>query len=242
MTSPKEIGFTSEEDLEEMEDALLFAFGLAGPLEWVADLNKRLAEPAARLASARYTYEDPKRDCTDEIDADAKAKIRIAVTGYLCAMFQMLSAMPAFQQQPHILEALKFIITEIASVEKGRSPNWLQADPSKRHFIPLTKEAEWVSIIAALELARLKSSIRSVDASARFIAAKTSRKVGTIKDWHRKFSNQGRAGTLLHPTKQRASESIRTVVNEMLAVLRIVQKPEERDRLLNRRIDELLHL
>lgn len=131
MTSPDDDGFASEEELEEIADAFVFAFGLAGPLDWVAELNQRLIAPAGRLTNARAAYDNPTRDSTDEIDAEAKAKIRIAATDYLSELLRMLHAMPLFQEQPQILEPLKFVITEFASVEKGRTLHWLQADPSK---------------------------------------------------------------------------------------------------------------
>ena len=133
MTLPDDDAFTAEDDLEEIADAFVFAFGLAGPLEWIAELNQRLVGPAERLANARADDEDPKRDRSDDIDAEAKARIRIAATDYLSEIFQMLRAMPLFQQQPHILEPIKFVVTEFASVEKGRALHWLQAQLETAH-------------------------------------------------------------------------------------------------------------
>ncbi|MEM1197131.1 MAG: hypothetical protein AAGH57_13575 [Pseudomonadota bacterium] len=167
MTSPDDDGFASEEEVEEMADAFVFAFGLAGALNWVAELNQRLISPTGRHANERAAYDDPTRDSTVELDAEAKAKVRMAATDYLSEIFQMLHAMPLFQPQPQILEPLKFVITEIASVEKGRTLHWLQADPSKQHYKLSTKEAEWVPIIAALQLALLFSKINGEDPAVK---------------------------------------------------------------------------
>lgn len=216
------------------------SFGLAGPLGWFEELNNRMDQAAERLAKARRFFDDPKRDRSDEIDAAARASIRVAVTDYLSEIFEALHAMPLIQQQPHILEALKFIVTEISSLQRGGSPGWLIANPSKQHFKSTTKEAEWVPIIAALELARLKSSVHSVDAAAQLIAKKTSRKIGTIKDWHEKLYNKGKSGFPLDPSRQAAAESIRTIISQMRAVLLVAQGPVARDRLLDTQIDELL--
>ena len=109
---------------EDIEDALNMSFGLAGPLGWFVELNNRMGPAAARLAEARRLFGDPELDCSDEIDAAARASIRVAVTDYLSEIFEILYAMPLIQQQPHILEALKFIVTEIASLEKGAAPGW----------------------------------------------------------------------------------------------------------------------
>ncbi len=243
MTSSDDNGFASEEELEEIADAFVFAFGLAGPLGWVAELNQRLVAPAERLANARAAYDDPTRDSTDEIDAEAKAKIRIATTIYLSEIFQMLHAMPLFQQQSQILEPLKFVITEVASVEKGRTLHWLQADPSKQHYSLSTKEAEWVPIIAALQLAMLLSDISGEDPAANFIQRKKpALKVGTIKGWHEKLYNKGRSGSLPDPSRKVAADNIRCIISEMRAVLLVAQDPKARDRLLKKRIDELLGL
>ena len=243
MTSPGRDVVATEEDLEEIADAFVSAFGFAGPLVWAAELNQRLAAPAGRLASARGFYDDPKRNCTDEIDAKARAEIRSAVTEYLSEIFQMLHEMPVLQQQPHILDALKFIVTEIASVEKGRTLRWLQANPSKQHFTLSTKEAEWVPIIAALQLAMLLSDISGEDSAAKFIQRKRPvLKIGTIKDWHQKLHNKGKSGSLPDPSRKVAADNIRSIVSEMRAVLLVAQDRKARDRLLNRRIDELLGL
>ncbi|MBV7258675.1 hypothetical protein [Erythrobacter crassostreae] len=243
MTSPDDDELASEEGLEEIADAFVFAFGLAGPLDWVAELNQRLIAPAGRLANSRAAYDDPTRDSTDEIDAESKAKIRIAVNDYLSEIFQMLHAMPLFQQQPQILEPLKFVITEIASVEKGRTLHWLQADPSKQHYTLSTKEAEWVPIIAALQLALLLSKINGEDPAVKHLKGKKALpSVTTIKEWHAKLFNKGKSGSLPDPSKKIAAESIRSIVSEMRAVLLVAQGPEARDRLLNRRIDDLLSL
>lgn len=243
MILPNDDGPASEEELREIADAFAFAFGLAGPLDWVAELNQRLIVPAGRLTNARAAYDDPRRDSTDEIDVEARAKIRIAATEYLAEIFQMLHAMPLFQQQPQILEPLKFVITEIASVEKGRTLHWLQADASKQHYTLSTKEAEWVPIIAALQLAMLLSDISGEHSATKFIQRKRPvLKVGTIKDWHKKLYNKGKSGSLPDPSRKVAADNIRSIVSEMRAVLCVAQNPEARDRLLNRRIDELLGL
>jgi len=243
LTSPKDKRDASEEELEEIADDFVYAFGLAGPLDWVAELKQRLIAPAGRLANARAAYDDPTRDSTDEIDAEAKAKIRIAATDHLSEIFQMLHAMPLFQQQSQILEPIKFVITEIASVEKGRTLHWLQADPSKQHYTLSTKEAEWVPIIAALQLALLLSDINGEDPAVKHLKGKKALpSITTIKDWHAKLYNKGKSGSLRDPSRKLATESIRTIVNEMRAVLIVAQNPEVRDRLLNRRIDDLLGL
>ena len=118
----------------------------------------------------------------------------------------------------------------------------MTANPSKQHFKSTTKEAEWVPIIAALELARLKSSVHSVHAAARFIVKKTSRKLGTVKDWHKKLYNNGNSKSLPDPSRKAAAKRIRSIVSEMQAVLIVRQDPLSRDRLLNKQIDELLGL
>ena len=243
MTPPADNGFATEEDLEEIADAFVFAFGLAGPLEWVAELNQRLVAPAERLANARAAHEDSKRDRTDEIDAEAKAKIRIAATDYLSEIFQMLRAMPLFQQQPHILEPIKFVITEFASVERGRTLHWLQASPSKQHYTLSTKEAEWVPIIAALQLAILLSGINGEDPAVKHLKGKkVLPSITTIKEWHAKLFNKGKSGSLPDQSREAAADSIRAIVNEMRAVLLGAPNPKVRDTLLNKRIDELLGL
>lgn len=243
MTSPDDDGFDTEEELEEIANAFVFAFGLTGPLDWVAELNQRLIAPAGRLANARAAYDDPTRDSTDEIDAEAKAKLRIATTDYLSEIFQMLHAMPLFQQQPQLLEPLKFVITEIASVEKGRTLHWLQADPAKQHYTLSTKEAEWVPIITALQLALLLSNINGEDPAVKHLKGKKALpSITSIKDWHAKLYNKGKSVSLRDPSRKEAAESIRSIVSEMRALLVDELSQEAKDRLLNRRIDGLLGL
>lgn len=242
MTSGDQDDVPSEEKNEEIADATEFFFGPLDPVDWAHELNRRLFEATKKLASARTNYNDKTRDSTDQIEADAKTKLRLATTEYLSEIFVMLHALELFWKQPPILEAFKFIITEIASLEKGTASRWLIANPSKQHFKSTTKEAEWVPIIASLELALLKSSIHSVDAATRYIALRTGRKIGTIKDWHKKLNNGGSSGPPLDPTKKVAADSIRTIVYEMRALLHVEQEPEARDRRLTNRINDLLGL
>lgn|GEM_PF-5693552 len=239
MTSSHDDGFASEEEQEEIADAFIFAFGLAGPLDWVSELNQRLVAPAERLANARAAFDDPTRDSTDEIDAQAKAKIRIAATDYLSEIFRMLHAMPLFQQQPQILEALKFVITEIASVEKGRTLHWLQADPSKRHCTLSTKEAEWVPIILALELLCMLPDSSNPHAAATKISEKTGRPLGTIKRWHRKLYNGGKSGEIADFERPYAASEIRTEV-QSIRLLRKAVDPASYKNLVEKRVQELL--
>jgi hypothetical protein len=243
VTSLDDDASASEEELEKIAEDFLLAFGLAGPLRWASDLNQRLVAPAERLTKARAEYENPSRDRSDEIDAETKAKIRIALSDYLSEIFEMLRAMPLFQKQTALLEPLKFVVTEIASIEKGRTLHWLQADPSKQHYTLSTKEAEWVPVIAALQLALLLSDIHGEDPAVKHLKRKKALpSVTTIKDWHTKLFNKGKTGTPPDPSRKAAADTIRTVVTEMRAVLIVAQDPEVRDRLLNKRIDELLGL
>jgi len=239
VTSPKDKRDASEEELEEIADAFVLAFGVAGPLDWVAELNQRLVAPAERLANARVDYEDPKRDRTDEIDGKAKGKIRIATTDYLSEIFRMLHAMPLFQQQPQILEPLKFVITEIASVEKGRSLHWLQADPSKRHHTSSTKEAEWVPLILALELLCMLPDFSNPHAAASEISRRTGRALGTVKRWHRKLHNGGKSGKTADFERPYAASEIRTEV-QSFKVLRKAADPASYRGLVEKRVQELL--
>ena len=54
--------------------------------------------------------------------------------------------------------------------------------------------------------------------------------------------NEGKSGSLPDPSERITAESICAILNKMRAVLLVTQGPEAQDRLLNKRIDELLGL
>lgn len=229
----------SEEELEEIAEAMVFAFGHRGPLDWAGELHNRLMRGAARLAAARAHSEDQKRDSTDELEAEAKTQVRLTATDFLAEIYQMLKAMPLFEEQPEILDALKFIITEIASVEKGATPSWLIATPSKRHFKNTTKEAEWVPIIMALELLITLPEFSNQHAASTAIADATGRPLGTIKHWHRKLYNGGKSGRVTDFERPYAASQIRSEVH-LFMDLRNYTKPYKYQTFVVARVQELL--
>jgi hypothetical protein len=239
VTSPESDDVVPEEEQEEIVDATEFFFGPLDPVDWAAELNRRLSGATIKLAAARSNYANQSRDSTNEIEADAKTQIRLTVTDYLSEIFLMLHAMPAFQRQPPILEALKFVVTEIASLEKGAVPSWLIAYPSKQHFKSTTKEAEWVPLILALELLCMLPDFSNPHAAASEISRRTGRPLGTVKRWHRKLHNGGKSGKTADFERPYAASVIRTEV-QSFKVLRKAAEPASYRGLVEKRVQELL--
>lgn len=239
MTSPQSDDVLPEKEQEEIVEAKELFFGDVDPLDWAAELNQRLSAATLRLSAARTNYEDESRDSTSEIEADAKTKVRLAATDYLSEIFEVLAATPLYQQRPPILEAFKFIITEIASLEKGAVPAWLIANPSKQHFKSTTKEAEWVPLILALELLCMLPDFSNAHAAASEISRRTGRSLGTVKHWHRKLHNGGKSGKTADFERPYAASEIRTEVKSF-KVLRKAADPATYRGLVEKRVQELL--
>lgn len=225
----------TSEDREQLayEDMRVLAFGLMDPCDWAAELSLRLREASEELAAARRHYLDPTKEIDESTDENALSAIRARVSQYLAEAFTMLHAMPMMQQQPVILEALQFIAAGIADIERGTAPAWLVPRPTKRHYKQLAEEAEWVPIIAALELILLKPGVRAVDKATKMIAGITGRKVGTIKDWHQKLYRAA------EPERHDARASIQQEIDQIRSMTAVM--PEgHRSAIIQRRIDELV--
>jgi hypothetical protein len=227
------MGTSADPEELEYEDMMVLSFGLMDPCEWAADLGARLLAASETLAAARAHYLDPTKDIDETTDEEALSAIRAGVSQYISEAFTMLHSMPMMQQQPVILEALQFIVAGIANVDRGTAPAWLVPCPTKRHHKQLAEEAEWVPIIAALELILLKLEKRNVDKATKLIAERTKRKVGTIKDWHQHLYCA--AG----PERQEARASIQSQIDDILYATMTMPK-ERRSAIIQRRVDELI--
>lgn len=215
------------------EDMQVLSFGLSDPCDWAATLSTNLLAASQALTAARKHHLDPAKDVTASTDEVAVARIRAGVVGYLAEVHAMLVSMPIMQQQPEILEALKFIVAAIADIDRGAAPDWLAVRATKQHPKRLGLEAEWVPIISALELSLLLSGKPSVDAAARRIHLRTGRAIGTIKDWHQKLYRNPNDDRLA------AKDAIQQEVDSVRQVLGALPK-DGRSAIIQRRIDELL--
>jgi hypothetical protein len=217
------------------EDMMLLSFGLMDPGDWAADLSTRLLRATKILRLARNHCDDPSKDISDTSEAEDLKAIRLGVGQFLSELHVTLSSMPMMQQQPEILEALKFILAGIAGIDRGVRAEWLMEIPTKKHFKPLEKEGEWVPIIAALELLLLDARFGSVHASAKQIVKRTGRALGTIKDWHQKLYLKGKEGRPV------ARAAIQQELQQMQVVLNIAPM-EDRRAIIDRRVSELLNV
>jgi hypothetical protein len=225
----KQGGESTDQDYEHM---LMTSFGLTDPCDWAAELSTRLLAATHQLVDARAHHADPSKDIDDTTEADALAAIRDGVAQYVSEIHVMLDSMPMMQMQPEILEALQFIVAGVADINRGSPPDWLAVRPTKKHPKRLEHEAEWVPIIAALELLWLLGEKPNVDAAAKKIHDRTGRRVGTIKDWHdRLFREPQPERAMAQATIQEEVDRARAMLWSGLADARLA---------VLRRIDELL--
>lgn len=222
-----------ETDQEAYNDALVMSFGLMDPCDWAAEFATRLLAATSKLAAARKHFTDQAKDIDDHTDADAASGVRDGAVNYLAEVYTMLHSMPMMQQQPQILEALRFILVGVSDINRGSAPAWLAVKATKQHPKRLELETEWVPIIAAMELSLLAMERPSVDGAAKHIQRRTGRKVGTIKDWHWKLFRAQ------EPGRTAAKEAIQIEIDQIRSMLLTVQK-KDRNAIIQRRVDELL--
>ncbi len=224
----------SDTEDREYDDDVVFCFGLMDPCEWAAELSAKLSAASSELKAARTHYIDPSKEIIDTTDEEALARVRSGVQQYLAEIFLMFQAMPLFQRQPKTMEALQFILAGIADIDRGAPPTWLVNPATKRHPKRLELEAEWVPIIAALELHLFILEKPTHDAAAKAIRERTGRAVSTINGWHKRLF---RAPESRHAA---AKIAIQECLDEIRAVIAVLPN-EHRYAIVQRRIDELLH-
>lgn len=207
---------SNEPDDEGYEDELVSRFGLDGPLAWADNLQRQLSQAAAALTSAVGAFEDTSKEITATSEARELQVIRTSALNYLAILHQTLSSMPILQQDPTTLKPLRDVIAGIANIDRGSTPAWLQGEPTKRHKKRLEKEAEWVPVIAALELMLTEGTKPNVHQAAKAIADSTKRKVGTIKYRYRELFL---APTDSHKPGQQAILQLVQDVRERLAAI-----------------------
>jgi hypothetical protein len=224
---------SSPDDEGDYEDMKVLSFGLMDPCDWAATLSTRLLAATRKLREARNHYADPAQDVTHFTEAEALAAIRIGVGHYLAELHIMLHSMPILQSQPETLEALQFILAGVMDIDRGSAPEWLAVRATKSHPKRLANEAEWVPIVAALELLLLGTRISGIDAAAKQVRNRTGRKIGTIKDWHGKLYRRGQIERPVAWAK---------IKEELLQMQQMVRqfKVEDRAALIERRVGELL--
>lgn len=215
------------------EDMQVLAFGLMDPCDWAATLSNKLSAATQILHAAREHHGDSSKDIEQSTDAEALAGIRAGVSEYLTELYVMLHSMPMMQRQPHILEALGFILSGLEDIDRGAAPDWLRPLATKRHSKSLENENEWVPIIAALELLRLGPQVNSVDAAAKKIHGRTGRAISTIKYWHRQLYHDGKRG------RATARTAIQSEIGQMRQLVKLANS-EDRSAIIARRVDELL--
>lgn len=223
----------SDDEQEQYLTALALCYGAMDPCDWAAMLSTKLLRCSQSLRNARDIYEDQSKDITQFTETDSLSEIRIQAAGYLSQVYEMLSAMPMIQSQPQILDSLRFIVTAIADIDRGNRAAWLEPVPTKKHPKRLMLEAEWVPIIAALELLLFDPKFPGVDSAAKEIARRTARKVGTIKGWYQKLRRKGKTN------RPAAWEQIEQEVAQIRAVLNMAAR-SERAALIESRVAQLL--
>ena len=220
-------------DQATYDDAAVQCFGLLAPCDWAATLSAKLSQAAQTLEEAQKHLSDPAKDIAATTDEEALAQIRRAANCYLAEVYMMLHSMPLMQQQPKILGALQFIVASIEGIDRGSGPAWLAVRATKRHPKRLSEEAEWVPIIAALELLLIDHDVSSIDAAAKAINRRTGRAVGTIKDWHRRLFRKADKG------REAAKAEIQLEIGQVRAAL-VALTQEDRKIIIERRVSELL--
>lgn len=226
----------ADEDQITYNDVQVECFGLMDPCDWAATLSTKLLEAAQSLRTARDYQQDPAKDVTASTDTEALSAIRAGVVQFLSEAHVMLHSMPMMQKQPMILEAMRFIVAGIADIERGVRAEWLAPISTKKHLKRLEKEAEWVPIIAALELLILHPGFGNDDRAAHEILSRMHRtsSISSIKRWHSTLFRNGRH------TRPTAWAAIDEELRRMRAILAIIER-ERWSEVINRRVSELLH-